>query len=105
MDALLYNVQWSGWTVWADEEKAVVTEVLHDLQSEGQGLPATERLLNQLLRFFTGSFKEPVEGWENTKVEFNRVSSEKPGFAESVILYFSFVHHLNIWLIFSRWCV
>ena len=48
-------------------------------------MPATERLLNQLLRFFMGSFKEPVEGWENTKVEFNRVHSEKPGFAESVI--------------------
>lgn len=77
VDALLKKVQWEGWQDWSDEEKAVVTEVLHDLQTEGQGLPATERLLNQLLRFFTGSFKEPVEGWENTKVEFNRLYSEK----------------------------
>eukprot|EP00438_Fugacium_kawagutii_P030149 Skav235171 [mRNA] locus=scaffold721:184318:185487:- [translate_table: standard] len=75
VDALLENVEW-GWG-WNDENKAVVTEVLHELQTEGQGLPPPERLLNQLLRFFTGSLKEPVEGWKNTDLEFSIFSSER----------------------------
>lgn len=73
VDALWEKVEWGyGWT---EENKAVVTEVLHDLQTEGQGKPAPERLLNQLLRFFTGSFKEPPEGWKNTDLVVFRVKT------------------------------
>ena len=68
VDALLENAEWSAW--WEDEDKAVFAQVLQELRTEGQGKPAPERVLNQLLRFFTGSFKEPVEGWKKTKVHF-----------------------------------
>ena len=55
---------------WKDEEKEVLRQALEEMQEEGKDLPPVKRPLNKLLRFFTGSFKQPVEGWKNSKVEF-----------------------------------
>ncbi|CAL1163686.1 unnamed protein product [Cladocopium goreaui] len=47
---------------WKDEEKEVLRQALGEMQEEGKDLPPVKRPLNKLLRFFTGSFKQPVEG-------------------------------------------
>ena len=48
----------------------MLRQALEEMQEEGKDLPPVKRPLNKLLRFFTGSFKQPVEGWKNSKVEF-----------------------------------
>ncbi|CAK9084285.1 HECT domain-containing protein [Durusdinium trenchii] len=73
VDEMLKAVSWTC----SSEEEAVIIEVLHDLQKQGQDLPPVKRQLNKLLRFFTGSFKPPVEGWKKDTVEFTCVN---PGY-------------------------
>ena len=75
LEGLWEAVEWSGG--WDDEEKSVLHEVLQELQKEGEGLPPVKRPLNKLLRFFTGSFKKPVEGWKEAKVEFYNTYESK----------------------------
>ncbi|CAK9001471.1 unnamed protein product [Durusdinium trenchii] len=53
VDEMLEAVWW-GFPSCSSDEKAVIIEVLHDLQKEGQDLPPVKRQLNKLLRFFTG---------------------------------------------------
>ena len=55
----------------------MLRQALEEMQEEGKDLPPVKRPLNKLLRFFTGSFKQPVEGWKNSKVEFVRKRTER----------------------------
>ena len=75
VDEMLEAVWW-GFPSCSSDEKAVIIEVLHDLQKEGQDLPPVKRQLNKLLRFFTGSFKPPVEGWKKDHLQFSCVGSD-----------------------------
>ena len=51
---------------WTDAQKQVLTDTLHDLSKKGKGLPL-RNTLNKLLHFFTGSYKEPVQGWKKVR--------------------------------------
>ena len=75
LDELWEAIEW-GWG-WTDEEQQVLRQALEEMQEEGKDLPPVKRPLNKLLRFFTGSFKQPVEGWKNSKVEFVRKRTER----------------------------
>eukprot|EP00435_Cladocopium_sp_Y103_P048801 s553_g14.t1 len=62
---------------WSEDEKKVLIDTLHDLSQKNKGLPPFQNTLNKLLRFFTGSFKEPVEGFNRKKVWFHKVAGER----------------------------
>ena len=74
LEKLLAVVRWKdGWT---NEQKQFFTDALYRLQRAGRGLPPMQNPLNKLLRFFTGSFKEPVGGFKDS--DFMRFQLEKP---------------------------
>ena len=49
---------------WTEDEKKVFADTLHELQEKNRGIAPFENTINKLLRFCTGSFKEPVGGFQ-----------------------------------------
>ena len=60
---------------WTDEQKQVFADTLSDLGKKDKGLPPSQNTLNKLLRFFTGSYKEPVGGFKDLK--FSKVPDDR----------------------------
>lgn len=56
---------------WTDAQKQVLLDTLHDLSKKNKGLPPSKNALNKLLRFFTGSSKEPVGGFQQLKFQLD----------------------------------
>ncbi|CAE7718700.1 Huwe1, partial [Symbiodinium pilosum] len=62
---------------FSEMEKQLFFAVLADLQAQGVGLPPMQQPLNQLVRFFTGSYKDPVRGWHSADPEVRKIAQEK----------------------------
>ena len=70
LDAMIASAEFEFWAgEWGSERKKVLISVLEELAEEGEGLQITEKPLNRLLRFFTGSYTAPVGGWESLREE------------------------------------
>ncbi|OLQ05293.1 hypothetical protein AK812_SmicGene11541 [Symbiodinium microadriaticum] len=74
---LLNVVRWRPFSDgWTDTQKMFFAEALNRLKRAGAGLPPMQNPINKLLRFFTGSFKEPVGGFKMS--DDIRFELEKP---------------------------
>lgn len=68
LDAMIASADFDYWG--SEKRKKLFISVLEDLAEEGEGLQITEKPLNRLLRFFTGSYTAPVGGWESLREEY-----------------------------------
>ena len=63
---------------WTEDEKKVFVDTLNVLAKKNKGVPPFQNTLNKLLRFFTGSFKIPMEGFTgSSKLDFEKSDTER----------------------------
>ena len=67
LDAMIASAEFE---YWDSKKKKLFISVLEELAEEGEGLQITEKPLNRLLRFFTGSYTAPVGGWETQREDW-----------------------------------
>eukprot|EP00438_Fugacium_kawagutii_P016230 Skav211917 [mRNA] locus=scaffold1200:93688:94146:- [translate_table: standard] len=62
---------------WSDKQKMVLEETLNILAQKNRGIPPFQNTLNKLLRFFTGSFKKPSEGYARAGLKFEMYKQDR----------------------------